>query len=90
MSDMDITIKYEHFNGLNKNVLRLGNEVRDLTTELNKCREEIKYLRHNALALREAGDEVWYSYRHREPLADAIQEWVEVRDARIVPQDENL
>ena len=73
MSDMDITIKYEHFNGLNKNVLRLGNEVRELTEKLKKAERR-------AESLREAGDEVWYCYRHREPLADAIAEWVEARD----------
>jgi NTP pyrophosphatase (non-canonical NTP hydrolase) len=73
MSDMDITIKYEHFNGLNKNVLRLGNEVRELTEKLKKAERR-------AESLREAGDEIWYCYRHREPLADAIADWVEARD----------
>jgi hypothetical protein len=73
MSDMDITIKYEHFNGLNKNVLRLGNEVRELTEKLKKAERR-------AESLREAGDEIWYCYRHREPLTDAIAEWVEARD----------
>jgi NTP pyrophosphatase (non-canonical NTP hydrolase) len=70
---MDITIKYEHFNGLNKNVLRLGNEVRELTEKLKKAERR-------AESLREAGDEIWYCYRHREPLTDAIAEWVEARD----------
>ena len=70
---MDITIKYEHFNGLNKNVLRLGNEVRELTEKLKKAERR-------AESLREAGDEIWYCYRHREPLADAIADWVEARD----------
>jgi NTP pyrophosphatase (non-canonical NTP hydrolase) len=73
MPDMDITIKYEHFNSLNKNVLRLGNEVRELTEKLKKAERR-------AESLREAGDEVWYCYRHREPLADAIADWVEARD----------
>ena len=73
MSDMDITIKYEHFNSLNKNVLRLGNEVRELTEKLKKAERR-------AESLREAGDEVWYCYRHREPLTDAIADWVEARD----------
>ena len=73
MSDMDITINYEHFNSLNKNVLRLGNEVRELTEKLKKAERR-------AESLREAGDEVWYCYRHREPLADAIADWVEARD----------
>jgi NTP pyrophosphatase (non-canonical NTP hydrolase) len=70
---MDITIKYEHFNGLNKNVLRLGNEVRELTEKLKKAERR-------AEALREAGDEIWYCYRHREPLTDAIADWIEARD----------
>jgi len=73
MSEMDITIKYEHFNGLNKNVLRLGNEVRELTEKLKKAERR-------AVSLREAGDEIWYCYRHREPLTDAIADWVEARD----------
>jgi NTP pyrophosphatase (non-canonical NTP hydrolase) len=73
MSEMDITIKYEHFNGLNKNVLRLGNEVRELTEKLKKAERR-------AESLREAGDEIWYCYRHREPLTDAIADWVEARD----------
>lgn len=73
MSDMVITIQYTHFDQLNKNVLRLGNEVRELTEKLKKA-ERL------AESLREAGDEVWYCYRHREPLADAIADWVEARD----------
>jgi len=73
MSEMDITIKYEHFNGLNKNVLRLGNEVRELTEKLKKAERR-------AESLREAGDEIWYCYRHREPLTDAIADWVEARN----------
>jgi NTP pyrophosphatase (non-canonical NTP hydrolase) len=70
---MEITIKYAHFDSLNKNVLRLGNEVRELTEQLAKAKRDFA-------ALREAGDEVWYCYRHREPLAEAIQEWSEARD----------
>jgi hypothetical protein len=76
MSDMDITIKYEHFNGLNQNVLRLGNEVRELNEKLSQAKRVID-------ALREAGDEAWYCYRHREPLSEAFQEWSEVRDLNI-------
>ena len=37
-------------------------------------------LRRRCEALREAGDEIWYCYRHREPLNDAIAEWIETRD----------
>jgi len=73
MSDMEITIPYGHFENLNKNVLRLGAEVRELTEKLKKAERRTE-------ALREAGDEVWYAYRHREPLADAIADWVEARD----------
>jgi hypothetical protein len=73
MSDMEITIPYGHFDNLNKNVLRLGAEVRELTEKLKKAERR-------AESLREAGDEVWYCYRHREPLADAIADWVEARN----------
>ena len=73
MCDGDITIKYAHFHSLNKSVLSLGNEVRELTEKLKKAERR-------AESLREAGDEVWYCYRHREPLADAIADWVEARD----------
>ncbi len=58
---------------LARNVLRLGAEVRDLT-------EKLKRAERLAESLREAGDEIWYCYRHREPLADAIADWVEARD----------
>jgi len=58
---------------LARNVLRLGNELRDMAKELEKTKRL-------AESLREAGDEIWYCYRHREPLADAIAEWVEARD----------
>lgn len=85
-----ITIKYSHFESLNKSILNLGDEVRDLTAELKKCKEELNRVRHVALALREAGDEAWYSYRHRESLSEAFQEWAEVRTAVIVPPDQNL
>jgi len=54
-------------------VLRLGYELRDMAKELEKAKRL-------AESLREAGDEIWYCYRHREPLADAIAEWVEARD----------
>jgi hypothetical protein len=54
-------------------VLRLGNELRDMAKELEKTKRL-------AESLREAGDEIWYCYRHREPLHDAIKEWVEARD----------
>ena len=73
MSDENITIPYAHFENLNRNVLRLGAEVRDLSEKLKKAERR-------AESLREAGDEVWYCYRHREPLADAIAKWVEARD----------
>lgn len=86
MSDMVITIQYTHFDQLNQNVLRLGNEVREAKNELKKCKDEIEYLRHRALALREAGDEIWYCYRHKQPLNEAIEEWVEVRDGQITPE----
>ena len=55
------------------NVLRLGNELREMAKELEKAKRR-------AESLREAGDEIWYCYRHREPLAEAIAEWVEARD----------
>ena len=55
------------------NVLRLGYELRDMAKELEKAKRL-------AESLREAGDEIWYAYRHREPMADAIAEWVEARD----------
>ena len=54
-------------------VLRLGNELRDMAKELEKTKRL-------AESLREAGDEIWYCYRHREPLTEAIAEWVEARD----------
>jgi len=54
-------------------VLRLGYELRDMAKELEKSKRL-------AESLREAGDEIWYCYRHREPLHDAIQEWVVARD----------
>jgi NTP pyrophosphatase (non-canonical NTP hydrolase) len=73
MSDENITIPYAHFENLNRNVLRLGAEVRDLSEKLKKAERR-------AESLREAGDEVWYCYRHREPLADAINDWIEARD----------
>lgn len=58
---------------LNQNVLRLGNEVRDLD-------KQVKELKRQFAALREAGDEAWYCYRHREPLEEAFQEWATARD----------
>ena len=70
---MEITIKYAHFDSLNKNVLRLGNEVRELTEKLAEAKRQFD-------ALREAGDEAWYCYRHREPLAEAFEEWATARD----------
>jgi len=73
MSDENITIPYAHFENLNRNVLRLGAEVRDLSEKLKKAERR-------AESLREAGDEVWYCYRHREPLNDAINDWIEARD----------
>ena len=85
-----ITIKYSHFESLNKSILNLGDQVRDLTAELKKCKDELDRVRHVALSLREAGDEVWYAYRHREPLSDPMSEWAEVRTAVIAPPDVNL
>lgn len=76
MSDMVITIQYTHFDQLNQNVLRLGNEVRELNEKLSQAKRVID-------ALREAGDEAWYCYRHRENMAEAFQEWAEVRDLNI-------
>jgi hypothetical protein len=70
---MEITIKYVHFHNLNKSVLDLGKQVRELAEQLAKAKRDLE-------ALREAGDEVWYCYRHREPLAEAMQEWAEARD----------
>lgn len=58
---------------LARSVLRLGNELREMAKELEKAKRR-------AESLREAGDEIWYCYRHREPLHDAIKEWVEARD----------
>jgi len=58
---------------LARSVLRLGNELRDMAKELEKAKRR-------AESLREAGDEIWYCYRHREPLTEAIAEWVEARD----------
>lgn len=58
---------------LARNVLRLGNEVRELT-------EKLKRAERLAESLREAGDEIWYCYRHREPLTDAINDWIEARE----------
>jgi len=55
------------------NVLRLGKELRDMAMELEKAKRL-------AESLREAGDEIWYCDRHREPLTEAIAEWVEARD----------
>ena len=72
----EISIKYNHFVSLNQNVLRLGNEVRELTDQLMKAKRQCE-------SLREAGDEIWYCYRHRENLTEAIQEWVEVRDGNL-------
>lgn len=54
-------------------VLRLGNELRDMDKELKKAKRL-------AESLREAGDEIWYCYRHKQPLNEAIEEWVEARD----------
>lgn len=76
MSDMVITIQYTHFDQLNQNVLRLGKEVRELNEKLSQAKRVID-------ALREAGDEAWYCYRHRENMAEAFQEWAEVRDLNI-------
>lgn len=76
MSNMEITIQYTHFDQLNQNVLRLGKEVRELNEKLSQAKRVID-------ALREAGDEAWYCYRHRENMAEAFQEWSEVRDLNI-------
>lgn len=70
---MVITIQYTHFDQLNQNVLRLGNQVRELTEKLAEAKRQFD-------ALREAGDEAWYCYRHRENMAEAFQEWAEARD----------
>ena len=58
---------------LSKSVLNLGNEVRELTAQLAQAKRDFA-------ALREAGDEVWYAYRHREPLEEPMQEWATARD----------
>lgn len=76
MDAPEITIKYTHFHSLNKSVLELGKEVRELTDKLAEAKRQFD-------ALREAGDEAWYCYRHREPLEEAFQEWSEARDWHI-------
>lgn len=76
MLDAEITIKYGHFESLNRSVLSLGSEVRELTEKLKEAKRVIE-------ALREAGDEAWYCYRHRENMAEAFQEWSEIRDLNI-------
>ena len=58
---------------LAKSVLNLGNQVRELTEQLAQAKRDFE-------ALREAGDEAWYCYRHREPLAEAFEEWATARD----------
>lgn len=73
MDAPEITIKYTHFHSLNKSVLELGKEVRELTEQLAKAKRDFA-------ALREAGDEAWCAYRHREPLEEAFQEWASARD----------
>lgn len=76
MSDTEITISFAHFENLNANVIRLGKEVRELTEKLTEAKRQFD-------ALREAGDEAWYCYRHRESLGEAFQEWAEARDWHI-------
>ena len=44
MSDNKITIEYSHFMSLNKSILDLGYQVRDLTSENKGMKEEIQRL----------------------------------------------
>jgi predicted RNase H-like nuclease (RuvC/YqgF family) len=41
MNEEKITIAYTHFENLNRNVLRLGHEVRDLCEERDRLKAEI-------------------------------------------------
>lgn len=56
------------------------NALKGVGEDMETLKAENARLRRRCEALREAGDEIWYCYRHREPLADAIAEWVETRD----------
>ena len=54
--------------------------VRD--AEIAELKYLVSQLNERCEALREAGDEIWYCYRHRENLSEAMSEWVEVRDQK--------
>jgi predicted RNase H-like nuclease (RuvC/YqgF family) len=43
---MKIEIDYYHFENLNRNVLSLGNQVRDLSNENSTLKAEIERLQH--------------------------------------------
>jgi hypothetical protein len=40
---MKIEIDYYHFENLNRNVLSLGNQVRDLSNENQRLKDQIRY-----------------------------------------------
>lgn len=50
-----------------------------LNKRIAELEAENSKLKHRCELLREAGDEIWYCYRHREPLSEAMQEWAEAR-----------
>jgi uncharacterized protein YlxW (UPF0749 family) len=44
---MKIEIDYYHFENLNRNVLSLGNQVRDLSSENSTLKAEVERLQHS-------------------------------------------
>lgn len=44
---------------------------------------DLDRLRRRLDGLREAGDDLWYALRHRSFSQDAIDDWIEARDAAL-------
>lgn len=44
MNEENISIRYSHFESLNRSVIDLGNQVRDLSSENNKMKANIESL----------------------------------------------
>ena len=56
----------------------------DPETLLIKIREleaRVSDLRHQVSTLREAGDDLWYAYRHKCDIAEAVDEWQEAKQS---------
>lgn len=62
----------------------LRKKIQDLQIELEHARRCAEANWAKAEALREAGDEMWYAARHRDRslMADAVEDWQEVRNIK--------